>query len=188
MAFFSGGDDRTKLLILYVLGAFRSPITPEQLYTAQLLCGGPQYFDFGQAYNELAEEGFIVCVPSGSLQLVSLTAKGQEANALFSKELARSARDAADAYAEENREAYRRSNSVTGEALPLAGGGYEVKLGIRDGAGTLFEVRLRLPTAQYASLARENWQTHAESIYLDLLTVLTRPCGPDTQSDPDERE
>ena len=176
MAFFSGGDDRAKLMALYVLGSFRAPMTPDQLYTAQLCSGGASYFEFGQAYNELAEQGYIVAVPSGMRQLVSLTPKGRETLELFGQELARSTRDAIDAYAAEHREEYRRSNSVVGEVRPVPGG-YEARLSMLDQTGELASVSLRLPTAEYAFLARENWLAKADSVYLALLAELTKPCG-----------
>ncbi len=174
MAFFSGGNDRIKLMTLYVLRAFRTPVAWEQLYTALSENGEPRFFELGEIYTELAAEGYLVSVPAGGRQLVQLTEKGRSTCELFMNELAKSQRDAIDAYAEEHREAFRRSNSVVARLDPLPSGGYEAVLSLLDATGALAEVKLRLPTSEYASRARQNWLDNAESLYRELMLTLTR--------------
>lgn len=173
MAFFSGGNDRIKLITLYILKAFRAPITWEQLYTALAYQNGPGFFECGELYNELAAEGFIVSVPAKDRQLVSLTEKGAETCELFKNEIAKSVRESVDRYAEENREAFKRGNCVLADASPLPGGAWELTLALLDNGGSLFEMRMRMPNAAYARRAMDYWNAHSDEMYLRLMKEMT---------------
>ena len=173
MAFFSGGEDRVKLIILYILKAFRTPITWEQLYTALAYQDGPGFFEAGRLYNELAAEGFIVSVPAKGQQLLSLTEKGETACSLFANEIAKSVRDSAEAYAEANREAFKRANCVVSDAKPLPGGAWQLTLALLDNGGSLFEMNMRMPDAAYARRASRYWTEHSEELYMYLLKEMT---------------
>lgn len=173
MAFFSGGDDRIKLITLYILKAFRTPITWEQLYTALAYQNAPGFFETGELYNELAAEGYIVCVPAKGQQLVSLTEKGSKVCELFADEIARSVRDSVEAFADEKREEYKRANCVVADSVPLPGGAWQLTLALLDNGGELFEMNMRMPAAEYANRARAYWAQNAESLYMELMTRLT---------------
>ncbi len=173
MAFFSGGDDRTKLITLYVLKAFRTPITWEQLYTALAYQDAPGYFETGELYNGLAADGYLVSVPAKGQQLVSLTEKGAAAVDLFSDEIPKSVRESIDAFAEERRDEFKRRNCVVADAVPLPGGAWQLTLALLDNGGSLFEMDLRMPTAAYANRARSYWAENAEKLYMELMTRLT---------------
>lgn len=173
MAFFSGGSNRIKLITLYVLKAFRTPITWEQLYTALAYLDGPGYFEMGEMYNELAAEGYIVVVPAKGQQLVSLTEKGASTCELFQNEIAKSVRDAASALADEKRDEYKRSNCVVSDATPRPSGAWDLTMALLDNEGELFDMHIRMPNANYAYRAQQFWAQHAEEFYMRLMTELT---------------
>ncbi len=172
MAFFSGGDDRTKLIILYIIREFRTSITREQLYETIVHIDGPGFFDIGEQYSRLEEEGFIASVPVRGKQMLFLTAKGDGACALFSKEIPKSIREAISAFAAEHRAGYRRDNYIVAEAVPLPNGGCMATLAILERGEPIFEMRLRMP--DYASTydVMHGWATEAESLYAELLKRL----------------
>ena len=174
MAFFSGGSDRVKLITLYILKAFRTPITWEQLYTVLAYQDGPGYFETGELYNELAAEGYIVSVPVRGQQLISLTEKGAMTCELFSGEIARSVRESVEAFADEKREEYKRRNCVFADAKPLPGGAWDLTLALLDNGGSLFEMKMRMPAAGFAYRAQRYWAENAEALYMELLTRLTK--------------
>lgn len=177
MAFFSGGSDRVKLITLYILKAFRTPITWEQLYTALAYQDGPGYFESGELYSELSSEGYIVSVPAKGQQLISLTEKGAMTCELFSGEIARSVRESVEAFADEKREEYKRSNCIVSDAKPLPGGAWDLTLALLDNGGSLFEMRMRMPASSYANRAQRYWAANAEALYMELMQRLTAEEG-----------
>jgi|GEM_PF-277338 len=177
MAFFSGGSDRAKLIALYVLKEFRTPITWEQLYTALAYQDGPGFFEMGEFYNELVAGGYIVPVPAKGQQLLSLTEKGAAACDLFQNEIARSVRDSVAAFADERREEFKRRNCVVSDAHPLPSGAWALELALLDNEGSLFELNMRMPDAPYAYRAQQYWAQNAERLYMELLQKLTAKQG-----------
>ena len=177
MAFFSGGSDRVKLITLYILKAFRTPITWEQLYTALAYQDGPGFFESGRLYNELVAEGFIVSVPAKGQQLLSLTEKGSATCDLFKNEIAKSVRESVDEYAEANRDLFKRANCVVADSSPLPNGAWDLTLALLDNGGSLFEMHMRMPNAAYAQRARQYWAEHSEELYMYLLKEMTGENG-----------
>ena len=173
MAFFSGGTNRDKLIMLYVLKTFRTPITWEQLYTVLAGLDCPGYFETGELYSELTAEGYIVAVPAKGQQLISLTEKGASTCELFQNEIAKSVRDAVNAFAEEKRDEYKRRNCVFSDATPRPSGAWDLTLALLDNEGELFEMRMRMPDSSYAYRAQRFWAQHADALYMELMTRLT---------------
>ena len=173
MAFFSSGDNRIKLMTLYILKSFRTPITWEQLYTCMAFHDGPEYFAMGELYTELSAEGYIVAVPAKGQQLISLTQKGAVTCDLFSSELAKSTRESIIEYADEKRQDFKKANSLVSDATPLPSGAWDLSLSLLDTEGTLFELRMRMPSADYAYRAQQYWAENSDSLYLELMKKLT---------------
>lgn len=172
MAFFSGGDDRTKLIIMYVIRAFRTSVTQEQLYTALCYTNGPGFFEMGAQYAALEEEGFIASVPVRNMQMLFLTAKGVKACDMFDKELPKSLRDAITAFADEKRDEYRRSNYIVADAQPLPGGGCMAVLAILERGEPIFEMRIRMPDYSAAYDIMRRWAMTADDTYSVVLERL----------------
>ncbi|MCR5808252.1 MAG: DUF4364 family protein [Clostridiales bacterium] len=173
MAFFTEGNGRAKLLILYILEKFRTPVTREQLYTAMAAVDSTGFFEMSEMTAELEQEQYLLAVPVRQQQLLFITEKGSELCAAFEREIARSVRDEVIGYADEHRDEVRRSNCIVADARPLADGTWMLTLSMLEKDSVLFEIDLRLPDAHMARLAQRHWMSEADSIYLDLLSRLT---------------
>ncbi len=174
MAFFPEGQGRVKLLMLYIIKRFRTPISREQLFTAMSEVDDTSFFDVSELVAELENEMYVIAVPARDQHLLFLTERGEELVETFEMELPRSARDEMIGYADEHREEVRRANNVFCDALPKADGSWEVQLALLENGTTLFEIDLRVPDSKAANRARENWLKDADGIYLETLTRLNR--------------
>lgn len=174
MAFFPEGQGRVKLLMLYIIKRFRTPISREQLYTALAAVDGATFFEACQLIAELEKEMYLIAVPARDQHLLYLTNRGEELVETFEMELPRSVRDEMIGYADEHREQVRRANNIFCDALPKADGSWEVQLALLENGATLFEIDLRVPDAKTANRARENWLKDTDGIYFETLTRLNR--------------
>ena len=76
MAFFSGGQGMVKLLMLYIIERFRTPITREQLYTAMVNVDDTGFFEMSELLAELERDRYLLTAPVRQQQLLFLTEKG----------------------------------------------------------------------------------------------------------------
>ncbi len=173
MAFFPEGQGRVKLLMLYIIKKFRTPVSREQLYTAMVNADGTGFFEMSELMAQLEQEMYVIAVPSRDQQLLYLTERGEELIAEFEREIPRSQRDEIDGYAEEHRAEVIRENCVYCDSLPRPDGSWLVKLALLERDGVLFGIDLRVPDSRTANLARENWLKDADGIYLQTLMKLT---------------
>ncbi|MBR3381825.1 MAG: DUF4364 family protein [Clostridia bacterium] len=177
MAFFPEGQGRVKLLMLYIIKRFRTPISREQLYTAMAEVDDATFFEASEILAELEKEMYLIAVPARDQHLLYLTERGEELLSTFEMELPRSVRDEMAGYADEHREGIRRSNNIFCDALPRPDGSWQVELALLENGSTLFEIDLHMPDARTANRARENWLRGADSIYLEILTRLSSENG-----------
>lgn len=177
MAFFPEGQGRVKLLMLYIIKRFRTPVSREQVFTAMAEADDTGFFEMSELMAQLEQEQYVVAVPARDQHLLYLTQKGEELVLAFERELPRSVRDEMIGYTDEHREEIRRANCVYCDALPKPDGSWVVKLALLEREGTVFEMDLRVPDAKTANRARENWVGSADSIYIDILTRLTEGGG-----------
>lgn len=172
MAFFSEGQNRAKLTVLYTLRCFRTPATREQIYTAFSAVDGTDYFTVCGLLSELEDEQYLLSVPVRGRQLICLTQKGLSICDTFETEIARSVRDELIGVTDEQREEVRRANCVTADAKPLPDGAWEMTFSIIEKDTVLFEMTVRTPDAASAAGAQRKWLNEADEIYPEIYARL----------------
>lgn len=174
MAYFSSGDDRDKLMILYSLRCCGMPVSREQLVTIMAENGAENYFDISERLVELEQNGYIASVPTYLLQMIVLTSRGEEALTLFEKNLPKSLRAALENYIDSHLRDFHRENTSRTISTPLPDGGFDTTFALVENGDAIFEVRLKLPSIRYARIAERNWDSISEELYLSTLLRLTR--------------
>ena len=172
MAFFPDGQNRVKLLILYVIRCFRTPVTREQIYTVLSRVDDTDYFTVCGLSAELEEEQYMLSVPVKERQLNCLTDKGARLCETFEREIARSVRDEIIGLTDESREAVRRENCVTADARPLPDGAWMLPFSLIENESAVFEMTIRMPDSASAANAERKWLGEADEIYLGLFRKL----------------
>lgn len=173
MAFFSEGQNRVKLLILYIIKCFRTPVTREQIFTVFSAADGTDYFTVCELAAELEKEQYMLSVPVKNQQLLYLTEKGVSLTDTFEHEIARSVRDEVKGLADESRDEVRRRNCVTADAAQKPDGSWVMDFSLIEKDSVVFEMTLRFPDAASAAKAERKWLGNADGIYLDVLRELT---------------
>lgn len=172
MAFFSNGEDRLKLMILFTLECAEIPLSREQIATVMSENGAENYFDVCEHIMDLESNGCIASVPTFKMQLIVMTPRGEEIMNLFGKNLPRSLRESISDFVEKNRDEFRRENTTRVITTPLPDGGFDSTFALVENGDAIFEIRIKLPNAEYARIAERNWETNNQKIYINTLLAL----------------
>ena len=71
MPYFTHGETKYKLILLYIAERAGTLVTREQLYRTAILNSEMEYFAFEEALGELLEDGLLTEVPKGALKFLS---------------------------------------------------------------------------------------------------------------------
>lgn len=171
--FFARGDNKQKLIALYLLRAAKQPVSREQLITAMVESGSDNYFKVSAQLLELEQNKYIVSVPVFNRQMIAATSLGEEAISIFDNTLPKSLREALDAYIEAHRKEYHLENTSRIESCVLPDGSVSMKLSLIEKEEALFEIHLKLPSVKYEQIAERNWSGASGEIYLNTIMKLT---------------
>lgn len=173
MVFFSSGDNKQKLMALYLLRTAKQPLSKEQLLTAMVESGKDDYFKVSEQLLELEQNKYIVSVPVFNRQMIAATSLGEEAIGIFDNTLPKSLREALDAYIEARREEYHLENTSRVKAVVLPDGSVNMTLALVEAGEVIFEIRLKLPNVKYERIAEHNWDNLSAELYLNTIMKLT---------------
>lgn len=125
MAFFSNGEDKLKLMILFTLECAEMPLSREQIATVMSENGVENYFDVCEHIIDLEANGCIASVPTFKMQMIVMTPRGEEIMNLFGKNLPKSLRESIEGFVGSNKDEFRRENTSRIITTPLPDGGFD---------------------------------------------------------------
>lgn len=173
MAFFSTGEDREKLSVLYILKLAGIPLSREQLATVMFEQGYENYITLSELLIELEGNACIATIPSYHIQTVVLTRRGEEIITLFEKNLPLSLRTAINDQISSCVESFHRENTAQMESRFHSEGNFSTRLSLVENGEPFFEIRLKLPSAKYTRIAEKRWNELNNKLYFDTLLTLT---------------
>ena len=173
MAFFSTGEDREKLSILYILKLAGIPLSREQIATVMFEQGYENFIRLSEQLMELEGNACIATIPSYRIQTVVLTRRGDEIIALFEKNLPLSLRNAISDQLSSSVEEFRRENTAQMESRFHSEGNFSTRLSLVENGEPFFEITLKLPSAKYTRIAEKRWSELNKKLYFDTLLALT---------------
>jgi len=172
MSFFSHGEDRDRLAILYFMKQVGCELTREQLYRVMAVNDWMNYFDFQTALLRLAEDGYLTTFERTFGQGYMLSSEGFHILELFEKQLPHSYREAMKSYCEANRERLRRETQYSATCKRRKDGSSWVELKALDGDSVVLEMNFSAPTHELAQKAAERWPMCAQEIFREALEKL----------------
>lgn len=164
MPYFSHGETKNKLIILYILARAGSLLTREQLYRTAILNSEMEYFAFEQAVSELEEDGMLAEVRRAFGECLGLTDAGREALALFEKSVPADERKKLDSYLDENRGAFARETEVSSR-VETGANGCTLHLFITEHDRVIFSVSLAVASEEQALALRRRLESGSEAIF-----------------------
>ena len=172
MAFFSHGEGRRKLMLLYFLKELDFEITKNELFRVFAEQGWMEYFDFQNTLAQLEEDAFVAAVPCAFGHGYRIAPHGEKTLHMFLEQLPFSIRENLRTYAATHGKALREQTQFSAYQTEMPDGSYLAVLRLMDKNSHILNISLQLPTAQLAQSACKSWSAQAGDIYQTLLEKL----------------
>ncbi len=165
MPYFTHGETKFKLIILYILEQAGTLLTADQLYRTAILNSEMDYFTFQSVTNELEEDGFMTAVRKPYGECYGITDYGREALDMFDKTVPADERKKLDAYLEDNRSAFLRETQLSSRIEKHPNGTVTLHLVLTEHDHAFFSIALDTPSEEQAIEMRSHWEESSEPIY-----------------------
>lgn len=169
-------DIKTKLLILFILEKYETPISQDIL--TQMCCvdnNWVPYFCFAHFVDELAGARFIFRKPDPRNtydNLLTISEDGKICLSYFYSSIFKSVRDDVTEYIRNNKLRYRKKQEFICVPEENADGTYTVRCIVLNGEITMFELKFNVPTKAKANSVAAKWQEAAPEVYRTYVEML----------------
>jgi predicted transcriptional regulator len=167
----------SKLLILYILQKIGNPISYKELLELVISISDMNYFDFQQFLQDLFEDKFILKHKQNDEEIIELTNDGKNALDLTIDMLPGILKLKVDSNFKENFSKIKDEFSVYAEYTPISENEFSVKCKIIENNITIFNLEANAGSRDQAKQIVDNWNNNADSIYPQILDILTKKEG-----------
>lgn len=165
--------DDIRLLICYLLKSVEAPMTRQMLNEAMQEDGLANYFEVGQAIEELLKTGNITADILEDEEVVSVTPKGREAAELLQTSLPKTVREKAvnSAIRLTTRAKIERENKI--EVRKEENGGYTITFTLFDRDTELMKLSVYVVDSLQLEQVKQNFIDDPVKVYSTIITSLT---------------
>ncbi len=173
MPYFTHGETKNKLILLYIADRAGAIPTRSQLYRTAILNSEMEYFSFEEALGELLEDGLLTEVPKPFGACLGVTALGREALSMFEKSIPQDERKKLDAYLEAHRNDFLHETQISSR-IEKADNGVMLHLLLTEADHVIFSVSLAVANEEQAMSLRSRWESGSEPIYNYIWDTLSK--------------
>lgn len=163
-----------KVLLLYILNKIGKPISNDALLNLVLAVTDMNYFYFQQFLLDLLENGYIINYVKDDHSFYDITQFGRETLELTQNILPGIIKLRVDSNFKNELETFEEEHSIIAEYTPRSEDYFTVSCKIIEHNDTIFEVKTFAGSREQAKEIVENWKTHANEIYPEILNILTK--------------
>ncbi len=168
-----------KVLILYILNTLKRDITDSDLFKLISPINNMNYFYFKQILSDLVDSKLVGTYTKdeeneNNITLYTITSQGKNSLDLTIDVLPGLVKLNADTIFKNEISNIIDENSIVTEFVPENENSYTVKCKIIENNKTIFEVRTFAGSNEHAKLIADNWKNNANSIYPQILNLLTQ--------------
>ncbi len=174
MPFFSRGESKNKLAILYVLKCAGMDLTHIQLYRIVFELDLMSYFDFENTVFELEEQGSVAAVPRSYGQVYRISASGETMLDSLDETIPESLREKIESYISEHRDGILSETMYPTAVEQLSNGSYRIRLSVLDGSESVLNIEMISPNQEMARKMRENWADASTEVYKSIVNNLLK--------------
>lgn len=161
-----------KLIVLYMLDKVAFPLTQSQISEFVLDKGYTNYLTLQQVISELIETNLITAHTTLNRTQLTITEEGKDSLGYFEGRISDAIKKEILDYFKEKSLELKNEVSVVSNYYKAVNGEYEAVLSAKDGAVTLVEIKLSVPTTQIASSICDNWNKKNQEVYQMLTKML----------------
>ncbi len=165
MPYFTHGDTKNKLVLLYILSAAKTPLTHDQLYRVVDRTDSMTFFSFETVLPELEADGFVAAFTRPFGACYGLTATGQEQVTLFSDSIPLVLRERIDRVLSDSAGSFLRETQTTSRLSGNELDGYVLELLVLNGEETVFGITLSVASKEAALDMRSRWAAQSGELY-----------------------
>ena len=165
--------DDIRLLICYLLKSIDAPMTKQMLNDAMQEDGLANFFEVGQAIEELLKTGNITADILDEEEVLTVTEKGREAAELLQTSLPRTVREKAvnSAIRLTTRAKVERENKI--EVRKEDDGGYTITFTLFDRGTELMKLSIYVVDSLQLETVKQNFINDPVKVYSSIITSLT---------------
>ncbi len=165
--------DDIRLLICYLLKSVDAPMTRDMLNDAMQEDGLANFFEVGQAIEELLKTGNITADILDEDEVITVTEKGREAAELLQTSLPRTVREKAvnSAIRLVTRAKVERENKI--EVKKEEDGGYTITFTLFDRGTELMKLSIYVVDSLQLEQVKQNFINDPVKVYSTIITSLT---------------
>ena len=165
--------DDIRLLVCYLLKSIDSPMTRQMLNEAMQEDGLANYFEVGQAIEELLKTGNITADILGDDEVISVTEKGREAAEMLQTSLPKTVREKAvnSAIRLITKARVERENQI--EVKKEENGGYTITFTLFDKNTQFMKLSVYVCDSLQLEQVKQNFINDPVKVYSTIITSLT---------------
>ncbi|MBQ7920375.1 MAG: DUF4364 family protein [Lachnospiraceae bacterium] len=161
-----------KLIILYMLGRVKFPLTTAQISSFILEKEYTNFLTLQQVISELTDTGLVESKTINNRTQLSLSKEGKETLSFFSNRISDVIKEDINHYFRENEYSLREEVSVLGDYYKSTSGEYEAHLIAKEQDINLIELTLSVPTKEIAEAVCDSWQKKNQEVYEQIIKLL----------------
>ena len=173
MPYFTHGETKNKLILLYIAEQADTLLTRAQLYRTAVLNSEMQYFAFEEALGDLLEDGLLTEVPKAFGDCLGLTDPGREALAMFGNSIPLDERNRLNEYLDLHRGDFMRETQITSR-IEKTDAGVTLHLLITEADRVILSVSLAAAGEEQAMAMRSRWEKAGEPVYNYIWDILSK--------------
>ena len=173
MPYFTHGETKYKLILLYIADRAAALPTRTQLYRTAILNSDMQYFAFEESLGALLEDGLLTEVPKTFGDCLGVTDLGREALSMFEKSIPADERKKLDDYLLSHRGEFLRETQISSR-IEKTGSDVMLHLFITEADRTILAVSLAAASEEQAMELRSRLENAGESIYNYIWDILSK--------------
>lgn len=161
-----------KLIILYMLGRVKFPLTTAQISNFILEKEYTNFLTLQQVISELTDTGLVESKTINNRTQLSLSGEGKETLTFFGNRISDAIKEDINQYFKENEYSLREEISVQGDYYKSTSGEYKAHLIAKEQENNLIELTLSVPTREIAEAVCNNWQKKNQEVYGLIIKLL----------------
>lgn len=173
MPYFTHGETKNKLILLYIVDRAGSLPTRNQLYRTAILNSEMEYFAFEEALGELLEDGLLTEVPKAFGNCLGATDLGREALSMFEKSIPQDERNRLDDYLLTHRNEFSRETQISSR-IEKTDSGVLLHLLLTEQNRIILSLSLAAASEEQAMAMRSRWEKAGEPIYNFIWDTLSK--------------
>lgn len=161
-----------KLIILYMLGRVKFPLTTAQISNFILEKDYTNFLTLQQVFGELTDAGLVESKTMSNRTQLTLSPEGKETLSFFGNRISDAIKEDINQYFKENEYSLLEEVSVQGDYYKSTSGEYEAHLIAKEQDINLIELTLSVPTREIAEAVCDNWQRKNQEVYEQIIKLL----------------